>query len=111
MFSYKRIYKIVDIFFIILIDLTHDISFIIKFAYAKAIMKKELINTIGKYHKYKTEEEQKEYGKIAKLIWFYRFDIFIITFICMFGLLQILMAIIIPQWCRFFEFGEIKKIF
>ena len=108
----KGYIKLLIFIFIILIDLTHDISFIIKFAYAKAIIKKELINTIGKYHKYKTEEEQKEYGKIAKLIWFYRFDIFIITIICVFGLLQILMAVeilLIFHSGRFFEFGEIKK--
>ena len=108
----KGYIKLLIYIFINLIDLIHHISYIIKFAYAKAIIKKELINTIGKYHKCKTEEEEKEYNKISKLIWFYRFDIFIITIICVFGLLQILMAVVIVQIFhsgRFFEFGEIKK--
>ena len=82
----KGYIKLLIFIFFILIDLTHDISFIIKFAYAKAIIKKELINTIGKYHKCKTEEEKKEYNKISKVIWFYRFDIFIITLICIHAL-------------------------
>ena len=108
----KGYIKLLIFIFIILIDLTHDTSFIIKFAYAKAIIKKELINTIGKYHKCKTEEEEKEYNKISKLIWFYRFDIFIITIICMFALLYILFLVLLVSEIykgRFFEFGEIKK--
>ena len=108
----KGYIKLLIFIFIILIDLTHDISFIIKFAYAKAIIKKELINTIGKYHKCKTEEEEKEYNKISKLIWFYRFDIFIITIICMHDLIYILYIFLLVSEIvkgRFFEFGEIKK--
>ena len=107
----KGYIKLLICIFINLIDLTHHISYIIKFAYAKAIIKKELINTIGKYGKCKTEEEINEYNKISKLIWFYRFDIFIITIICMVFVVYIIMVIviIILPWNRFFEFGEIKK--
>lgn len=107
----KGYIKLLISFFITSIDLTHDIFFIIKFAYAKAIIKKELINTIGKYLKCKTEEEIEEYDKISKLIWFYRFDIFIITYICIFALIQFLLLVlaILELRRRFFEFGEIKK--
>ena len=105
----KGYIKLLIYIFISLIDLTHHISYIIKFAYAKAIIKKELINTIGKYGKCKTEEEENEYNKISKLIWFYRFDIFIITYICMALVMQIIVVVMYDFKCRFFEFGEIKK--
>ena len=110
----KGYIKLLIFIFIHLIDITHHISYIIKFAYAKAIIKKELINTIGKYGKCKTEEEINEYNKISKLIWFYRFDIFIITIICMALVVKILMMIaaviyIFRDRFFFFEFGEIKK--
>ena len=109
----KGYIKLLICIFINLIDLTHHISYIIKFAYAKAIIKKELINTIGKCGKCKTEEEINEYKKILKLIWFYHFDIFIITIICMVFVVQIMMivavAVIYIFKGRFFEFGEIKK--
>ncbi len=61
-----------------------------------------------------TEEEEKERDKISKFIWFYHFDIFIISWICDHFLLQILgtlSVIIILYRGEFFTFGEIKKIF
>lgn len=76
-------------------------------------MKKELINTIGKYYKVKTEEGEKEYSKISKLTWFYRFDIFLISWICMELIFILFKQIIFFKMFqeRRFEFGEIKKFF
>ena len=67
LFSIKQYIMLLIIIFIILIDLTHHITYIIKFAYTKELLKKELIKLIKKVSKNPTEEEKKEYSKISKL--------------------------------------------
>ena len=50
----------------------------------------------------------------SKLIWFYHFDYYIIAWICIHFLLQIVLMIgiiLISKKGRFIEYGEIKKIF
>ena len=113
LFAIKGYIRLFICIFISLIDLIHHISYIIKFAYTKKLIKKELISLIM-FPKDLTEEEEKERDKISKFIWFYRFDIFIISWICYHFLLQILgtLSVIITLYRgEFFTFGEIKKIF
>ena len=113
LFELKGYIKLLIFIFIFLIDLTHNISYIIKFAYTKKLIKKELIDAIMEYAKKinPTEEEKKLYSKISKLIWFYSFDIFIIAMICFQILIQIFLAIIFIHKGKFIGFGEIKTIF
>ena len=80
LFAIKGYIRLFICIFISLIDLIHHISYIIKFAYTKKLIKKELISLIMKFPKDLTEEQEKERDKISKFIWFYRFDIFIIAF-------------------------------
>ena len=113
LFSIKQYIMLLIIIFIILIDLTHHITYIIKFDYTKELLKKELIKLIKKVSKNPTEEEKKEYSKISKLFWFYHFDIFIIVWICFHFLFQIfciLFIIIFAKEGRFILCCEIKII-
>ena len=86
LFELKGYIRLFICIFISLIDLIHHISYIIKFAYTKKLIKKELLDVINEYSKNKnpTEEEKKLYYKILNLIWFYGFDIFIFICFCIF---------------------------
>ena len=70
LFAIKGYIKLLICIFISLIDFTHHITYIIKFAYTKELLKKELIKLIKKVSKNPTEEEKKEYSKISKLFGF-----------------------------------------
>ena len=116
LFELKGYIQLLIVIFIILIDLTHHISYITKFTYTVELIKDELIDVIMEYSKIKnpTEEVRKLYYKILNLIWFYSFDNFIIAMICLNFLViipEIMKIIKILCQGRFIEFGEIKKIF
>ena len=95
LFAIKGYIKLLICIFISIIDLTHHITYIIKYTYTKELIKEELIKLAKKADKDLTEEEKKELSKITKLIWFYSFDYVIIIWICLHFLYLILLLIII----------------
>ena len=113
LFATKGYIKLLICIFISIIDLTHHITYIIKFAYTKELIKNELIKFLMKAGKDLTEEEKKKGSKISKLIWFYSFDKVIIGWICLHFLCQIMLMlylVCILKEGRLIEFCEIKTI-
>ena len=108
----KAIIKVLIYLFIILINFTHYISFIIKFVYEEAIIKTEFMNIQNKGPANKTQEAIKENDKISKLLWFHTFDIFIMLFESITVLAEILVVLmLIKDIIYIFKFEEIKKFF
>ena len=75
-FVLKKNTKLKIFLLISFVDLTHYITYIIKFSFSNKLIKKELFPSIAK-----NEEELKEEEEKSKIIWFYDFDIVIISFL------------------------------
>ena len=86
-FAFKKYVKLIIIAFIIFVDLSHYIAYIIKLAFTIKLIKKELFpgecypETANPSCSY-LEKEKEE--KNAKIIWFYSFDIVIIVFLSLY---------------------------
>jgi len=94
-FALKGYIIVLICIFISIIDFTHHITYIIKFAYTKELLNKELIKIYKKALEDLTKGKNTEIHNISKLIWFYPFDIFIIVWICLDFLFQMMIMIII----------------
>ena len=82
-FAFKKYVKLIIIAFIIFVDLSHYIAYIIKLAFTIKLIKKELFPGECTYSRCSYFEEEKE-EKNAKIIWFYSFDIVIIVFLSLY---------------------------
>ena len=95
LFTLKGYIIVLISIFISIIDFTHHITYIIKFAYTKELLNKELIKIYKKALEDLNKGKIKEIHNISKLIWFYDFDIFIIVWICLDFLFQMMCVMII----------------
>ena len=84
-FAIKNYVKLIIIAFIIFVDLSHYIAYIIKLAFTIKLIKKELIplGCNAAYSKCSVLEKEKE-EKNEKIIWFYHFDGVIIAFLSLY---------------------------